>query len=173
MFVSIFFTWAECLSQPKKDVNHHEQQHGHKHWSQYCHLDNRYFTKRSWHIIQHTFRYDFPFRYQTQHIHSDPHHKVQQFQHWKHSVFEVLLSLYNHTDQEHFNQNKQNVLHFIVVDEVTMYETVKYAFDTLEDQFVEILVLDVLLFLQFLLALLFGVFSVEFDGWDEDLTQSQ
>ena len=88
-------------------------------------------------------------------------------------MFEVLLSLHNHNDQKHFDYNQQHVLHFIVVDEVTVYETVKYAFDTLEDQFVEILVLDVLLFLQFLLALLFGVFSVEFDGWDEDLTQSQ
>lgn len=88
-------------------------------------------------------------------------------------MLEVLLSLHNHTDQEHFDHNQQNVLHLVLVDEVTVDETVQNALDTLEDQFVEVLILDVFLFFQFFLALLFRVFSADFDSWHQNLAQSQ
>ena len=113
------------------------------------------------------------FRYQTQNIHTNAHHEVQQFQHWKHSVLKILLSLHNHSDQKHFDHNQQYVLHFVLVDEVTVNKTVQNTFYTLKDQFIEILVLYVLLFFQFFLPLFLWVFSVYFYSWYQDLTQSQ
>jgi len=70
-------------------------------------------------------------------------------------VLKILLSLHNHNNQEHFDQNQQHVLHFVLVDEVTVNETIQNTFDTLEDQFVEIFVLNVLLFFQFFPPLFF------------------
>lgn len=113
------------------------------------------------------------FRYQAQNIHTNAHHEVQQFQHRKHSVLEVLLSLQNHADQEQFDHDQQNVLHFVLVDEVTVDEAIQNTLDTLEDQFVEVFVLDVLLFFQFFLAFLFRVCFADFDDWHQDLAQSQ
>lgn len=88
-------------------------------------------------------------------------------------MLEVLLSLDDHADQEQFDRNQQNVLHFVLVDEVTVDEAIQNTLDTLEDQFVEVFVLDVLLFFQFFLAFLFRVFSADFDSWHQNLAQSQ